>query len=236
MSIRALRARTRDAGFTLVEILLSVVLLGVMVLGTTTLLVAQGRQLAQDKILLDMQAYASALLDEAAMAGAHATQVQPGLITGSSFTEALEFRRVGYMNRGRTVETSFLLNGQRNVVGFRDHRRFAPGGAFPPPELDPLRDHGKRRRVLVKDFQVRFFQPEEVPLPPQLWRNLVEIEVELEMWDRETGLRLSRRYTRRVATPNHMLFARMWPWELEGPETTWAVGAAAGPSGRRENL
>lgn len=236
MSLSAPSARTRDAGFTLVEILLSVVLLGVMALGTVTLLVAQSRQMAQDKILLDMQAYASALLDEAAMAGAHATQVQPGLITGASFTEALEFRRVGYANRGRTVETSFLRNGQRDVVGFRDHRRFAPGGAFPPPELDPQRGHGQRRRILVKDFHVRFFQPGEVPLPPQLWRNLVEIEVELEMWDRETGLRLARRYARRVATPNHMLFGRMWPWELEGDMTTWAVGSAAAHDGRRETL
>jgi prepilin-type N-terminal cleavage/methylation domain-containing protein len=234
MPFRAPRPRSRDAGFSLVEVLLSVVLLGVMVLGTVTLLVAQSRQLAQDKILLDMQDYASALLDEASLSGAHACLVQPGLITGSSFTEVLEFRRVGYVNRGRTVESRFLRNGERNVELFRANRRLSLGGGFPPPELDPRRGHGQRRRVVVKDFQVRFFQPAEVPLPPQLWRNLVEIEVELEMWDRETGLRLSRSYSRRVATPNHMLFSRMWPWELEGDMVSSSAGIEAAHIGRRE--
>jgi prepilin-type N-terminal cleavage/methylation domain-containing protein len=221
MSLTAPRTRTRDAGFTLVEILLSVVLLGVMALGTVTLLVAQGRQLAQDKILLDMQAYANVVLNETAAAAAPCIDVQFGHLAGTTFQEPLSFQRSYSHQGGYLLESRVVQNRQRNVEFHRANRLQTWSVEFPPSDVDPRRGNGDRWRVRVTDFQVHPMEYQPTLFPLILTSNIVVIEVELEMWDQETGLRLARRFSRNVSTPNRMLMSRKWPYE---PLFSWGPG------------
>lgn len=190
-----------DRGIYLLELMVSVTLMGVMVLGLTTVLITQARQAARDKLLTDLAYYADLVLDEAADSFGGAFSVERNSNAGGRLKEHLEFNFLGKSNLGRNLETTFVREGERKVL--IQHNGIRPDwiNKFPPPELDPRLDNGTRFRVYVKDFRIRSYQ--ERPFADARIKGLLsEVILVLELEDRELEQRVSRLYRRIISTPN----------------------------------
>jgi len=190
-----------DSGMFLTELMLSVTLMAVMVLGLTTVLVVQARQLARDKILNDLHYYADMVLNEVTYSFGTAHEVIRNATTGGRAREDIEFNFTGAFNQGMEVETAFSREGERKILVQQNGVRPEWVNQFPPPELDPRINNGKRFRVYVKDFRVSSYQ-DRLFVNPQITGILTEVNLTLEVEDRELEQRISRTFRRIISTPN----------------------------------
>lgn len=195
-----------ERGMFLTELMLSVTLMAVMVLGLTTVLVVQARQMARDKVLNDLHYYADMVLNEIEFSFGTAHEVIRNATTGGRAKEDIEFNYLGTINNGRQVETSLSREGERKVLITRNGLRPAWVDQFPPPELDPRINNGKRYRVYVKDLRVRDYQ--DRPFVNQRISNiLTDVSLVLEVEDREHNQRIQRAFRRVVSVPNKHIAA-----------------------------
>jgi hypothetical protein len=190
-----------ESGMFLTELMLSVTLMGVMVLGLTTVLVVQARQMARDKVLNDLHYYADMVLNEVTYSFGTAHEVIRNATTGGRVKEDIEFNYLGTVNNGRQVETNLSREGERKVLITRNGIRPEWIDRFPPPELDPRINNGKRYRVYVKDLRVRSYQDRQF-VNPRITDILTDVSLVLEVEDRDTNQRIQRAFRRIVSVPN----------------------------------
>lgn len=191
----------RDRGIYLMELMVSITMLSVMVLGLTTVMIVQARQAAQDKILNDLYYYADMVLNEAASSFGTASTVDRNANAGGTTNEDLEFNFAGVVNNGRKLETRFTRESERRVIIRHNGVRPDWIERFPPPELDPNQHRDLRYRVRVKDFRIRSYQDREF-VNPKISNILSEVQLVLELEDHESGYKVERNFRRIITTPN----------------------------------
>jgi hypothetical protein len=200
--MNALRTLGRsERGIYLTELMVSVSMLAVMVLGMTTVLIVQARQMARDKVLTDMYYYADMILDETATSFGTAAEVERNANAGGTVRQDLEFNFVGTTNMGRKMESRFTREGERKVIIRHNGQRPAFIDKFPPPELDPDRHRKLKYRVYVKDFRVRSYQDREF-VNPRIGNILSEVVLTLELEDKASDYKVERTFRRIFTTPN----------------------------------
>lgn len=190
-----------EKGMFLTELMLSVTLMSVMVLGLTTVLVVQARQMARDQILNDLHYYADMVLSEAVSAFGTSYAVTRNANAGGRSKEDIEFNFTGAFNQGMEVETALSREGDRKVVIQQNGIRPDWIDNFPPPELDPRINNGKRYRVYVRDFRLRSYQDRPF-VNPQITDILTEVNLTLEVEDQELEQRITRSFRRLISIPN----------------------------------
>jgi hypothetical protein len=190
-----------EAGIYLSEIMVSVTMMSVMVLGLTTLLIVQARQMTRDKLLGDMYTYAEMIMDEAAASLGTAVEVERTGVTGGRAREELEFQFTGAQNFGRSMETRFSKEGERKLAVRKDQVQANWSQRFPPPELDPDRNRRLNYRIRVKDF--RFLSYNDRPfINPRVGNILYEAILVLELEDEGSDYKIQREFRRVSAVPN----------------------------------
>jgi len=190
-----------EKGMFLTELMLSVTLMSVMVLGLTTVLVVQARQMARDQILNDLHYYADMVLSETVSAFGTSYAVTRNANAGGRSKEDIEFNFTGAFNQGMEVETALSREGDRKVVIQQNGIRPDWIDNFPPPELDPRINNGKRYRVYVRDFRLRSYQDRPF-VNPQITDILTEVNLTLEVEDQELEQRITRSFRRLISIPN----------------------------------
>jgi len=193
--------RDRQSGMMLMELMVSVSIMSVLVLGLTTVLVEQARQMARDKVLNDMYIYADMVMDEAADAFGTAHEVDRNSISGGRVKQDLEFNLLGTTNMGRQLESRFTLEGERRIMVRHNGTRPDWVEGFPPPEMDPDRHMDLRHRIRVKSFTVRSYQ-DRLFVNPRISNILSEISLVLELEDVKHDYKMEREFRRIVSTPN----------------------------------
>jgi hypothetical protein len=193
--------RDGQAGIMLMELMVSVAIMGVLVLGLTTVLVEQARQVSNDKLLNDMYTYAEMVMDEAADSFGAAYEVDRNAISGATVRQDLEFNLLGTTNMGRKLESRFTLEGERKVVVRHNGQRPSWVEGFPPPQLDPDRHMNLRHRIRIKEFSVTSYQ-DRLFVNPRISSILSEITLVLELEDTEHDYKIQREFRRIVSTPN----------------------------------
>lgn len=196
-----LSRRDGQAGIMLMELMVSVAIMGVLVLGLTTVLVEQARQVSNDKILNDMYIYADMVMDEAADAFGVAYEVDRNAISGGTVRQDLEFNLLGTTNMGRKLESRFTLEGERRVMVRHNGQRPEWVEGFPPPQLDPNRHMNLRHRIRIKHFSVSSYQ-DRLFVNPRISNILSEITLVLELEDTARDYKIQREFRRIVGTPN----------------------------------
>ncbi|MFA7330099.1 MAG: hypothetical protein WC326_03390 [Candidatus Delongbacteria bacterium] len=190
-----------ERGVYLMELMVSISMMGVMVLGLTTVLIVQARQMARDKILNDLHFYADQVLTEACDSFGTAHEITRNANAGGRAKEDIEFNFLGSFNTGRQVETALSREGDRKVIVQRNGIRPEWIDDFPPPQLDPRINNGKRFRVYVTDFRLRPYQDRQF-VNARITNILTEVLLTLEVEDREQEQRISRSFRRIVTVPN----------------------------------
>ena len=191
----------RDAGIYLTEVMISVTMMAVVVLGLTTILVVQAQQMARDKILNDLYTYADMVLAEATSALGGSYEVQRGSIAGGRLTEDLEFAFQGVTNNGRKLESRLSMERNRRVLITENGTRPPFVDQFPPPEVDPEHNRDTRYRINVIDFSLHGYR-DRLIVNPRISNILSELVLVLELEDRQNDYKLRRVFRRIVTTPN----------------------------------
>jgi type II secretory pathway pseudopilin PulG len=190
-----------DRGFTIAEMMLSVVMMSVLVIGMVTIVIVQARQQVRIKLDSDMMTYAELLLDEAEMAIGGAEFVIKNATSGGTSREVLEYNFLGTENVGSTLDTRFVQEGERKVIVTRNNQRVDFAERFPPPELDPNKNRDLRYRIRVDNFRVRNYD-DRLSLNSNVFASLAVIELKLRMEDDQTGYEQVREFRRVVCAPN----------------------------------
>lgn len=195
------RTLRSDKGMFLAELMISMVIMAVVTLGLVTVILAQARQQARDKLLSDLNAYASIVMTEVETSFGNAMRVERSPNSGGRAIEELEFRFSGATNLGRTRDSRFTKEGERKVVVRHDGQRPDWVDRFPPPELDPDRYMDLNYRTRVKGFRVKSYQ-DRTFINPKIANILSEIELVLELEDVRSGFKTSQTYRRILCHPN----------------------------------
>jgi hypothetical protein len=195
------RLRRSDSGIGLVELMVSITMLGVMVMGLTTVLIVQARQSAQDKVLNDLYFYSDMVMDEVLADFGAASLLERGTNSGGRVYQDLEFNILGTANIGRKLESQFTRDGERKVIVRNNNVRPAFVDQFPPPELDPDKNRNLRYRVRVKDFRIRNYQDRQF-VNPLVGNILSEVLLVLELEDVKQDYKVQRSFRRVITTPN----------------------------------
>lgn len=197
-------SRRSEAGMMLVELMVSVTIMSVFVLGLITIMLAQSRQMAQDKILDDMSTYAKVILDEVEYSVGSAKDVFRGGQSGARMVEDLEFNYVGSTNFGQTLETRFTQDGERKVTVRENGSQTAASERFPPPELDPNRHRDLKNRIYVRSLQFRTYS-DRPNINASVMNMLFEADLVLELKNEVTGYSIQRPYRRVIGAPNSVI-------------------------------
>jgi hypothetical protein len=190
-----------DRGVYLMEMMVSITILSVVVLGLTTVLLVQARQMKRDKLLNDMYVYAEMVLSEAEYSFGSASHVERGANSGGRCVEELEFNFVGTTNLGRSQTTRFSQEGDRRVNVSVNEQTLPFALRFPPPAQDPDLQRDLDTRFRVKQFKVRKYL-DRTFLNPRVSENLWTIGFAIELEEESTGYSIEREFRRVVFCPN----------------------------------
>jgi type II secretory pathway pseudopilin PulG len=191
----------QDRGIYLTELMVSITILSVVVLGLTTVLLSQARQMKRDKLLNDIYVYADILLSEAEYSFGAASDVIRGTNSGGRAIEELEFNFAGTTNLGRKNTTRFTQEGDRRVAVSLNGQALAFAESFPPPHLDPEKHRDLDTRLRVKHFKVKSYQ-DRTFLNPRVSAALWTIELTLVLDDMAADYKIERDFRRVVFCPN----------------------------------
>lgn len=195
--------RDTERGATIVELMATVVILGIVSIGIFKASIALAQHMVRDKLVNDMVVFGQMVMDETVRSLEASSKIQSGANSGGSGKEELEFEFVGVMNVGFTQETRYSRGTDENIEISDNQGQLGFTRNWPPIELDRDRFDHVRQKIEILEYKVTGYN-DRPAVDAFVSRNLFEVYLKLRLTDETLAgdWTIEREFKRVVFAPN----------------------------------